>query len=185
MIALAVLAGAYLWYMAMVSRRNSALEALSGIDVQLTKRASLIPNVLKIARSFMNHERGLLNEIVELRNKVAAPYDPKDADAVAQHLDSAKQLSSRMGQFMLTVENYPELKSNETMVMAQKTYNEVELQIAAARRFYNSAVNSLNTSIQTFPGNLIASLANIEEMPFYEADAAHLQPVDADAYLPA
>ena len=81
------------------------------------------------------------------------------------------------------VEAYPDLKSDASMLQAQKTYNEVEEQIAAARRFYNSAVNNLNNSVQIFPGSVIANMINISEMPFYETDEASKAPVDASDFL--
>lgn len=182
-VSLIILGGAYAWYVSIVGRRNTALEALSGIDVQLKKRSNLIPNILKIAQKFMDHEKALLNEITELRTKSAEAYDPKDAGAVADHLATAEKLSSRMGQLMISVEDYPDLKSDATMVQAQQTYNEVEAGIAASRRFYNSAVSQLNNSVQIFPGNILAGMAGVTEMPFYEADEAARAPVNADDYL--
>jgi len=118
-----------------------------------------------------------------LRTQAAASYDPKDAVAVKQHLDSVKALETSMGQFMVQVEAYPALKSDEPMLQAQRSYNEVEAQIAAARRFYNSAVNALNTSIQIFPGNILASMAGVDIMPFYEAESEAKQSVNAKDYL--
>ncbi len=173
----------YGWYATIISRRNTALEALSGIDVQLKKRSDLIPNIVTIAQKFMDHERGLFHEITELRTKATASYDRTAPDAVKEHLDVADQLAGRMRQLMIAVENYPTLKSDATMLQAQQTYNEVELQIAAARRFYNSAVNSLNTSVQIFPGNLLADTAGVSAMPSYETEEASRAPVLASAML--
>ncbi len=173
----------YLWYVSIVGKRNKAKEALSGIDVQLKKRSNLIPNILKIAQKFMEHEQSLLSEITELRSQATQRYDELDKTAVQQHFAAAEQLASKMGQLMIAVEDYPDLKSDQTMLQAQQTYNEVEAQIAAARRFYNSAVTELNNSIEIFPGNLIARLVGAKPMPFYEADAAARAPVDAGDFL--
>jgi len=173
----------YFWYASIIGKRNKAKEALSGIDVQLKKRSNLIPNVLKIASKFMGHERSLLNEITELRAGSDKNYDQGDTEAVRQHLAAAEQLTGKMGQLMITVEAYPDLKSDQTMIQAMQSYNEVEAQIAAARRFYNSAVTSLNSSVQIFPGNIIAGIAGVTEMPFYEAEEASRAQVDADDYL--
>lgn len=178
-----VLGVAYGWYASIIGRRNQALSALAGIDVQLNQRSELIPNILKIARRFLEHERDLQREITQLRQQMTQAYDPKDPAQVADHLKAAGQLSDRMGQLMVQVENYPELKSDATMVQAQQTYNEVEAQIAAARRFYNSAVAQLNNSVQIFPGSVLAGMAGVKEMPFYEAEAAARAPVNADQYL--
>ncbi|MGE0755266.1 MAG: LemA family protein [Alphaproteobacteria bacterium] len=173
----------YFWYAGIISKRNRANEALSGVDVQLKKRSSLIPNILKIAQKFMEHEKSLLTEITELRSRMESDYSPGDKESVQRHLAAAEQLDGKMGQLMVAVEDYPDLKSDATMVQAMQSYNEVEAQIAAARRFYNSAVTSLNNAVQIFPGNLIARMAGVAEMPFYEVDEASRAPVDADDYL--
>lgn len=173
----------YIWYAGIISKRNSAREALSSIDVQLQKRGELIPNILKIAKKFMDHEKQLLTEITELRTKMTQSYDKTDKQAVKEHLSIAESLSSKMGSLMVQVENYPELKSDQTMVTAMQSYNEVEAQIAAARRFYNSSVTALNNSVEIFPGNIIAGIANVESMPFYEAPEESLAPVNADDIL--
>jgi LemA protein len=98
-------------------------------------------------------------------------------------LIASEELSQKMGSLMLRAESYPELKSSENMLHAQRSYNEVEAQIAAARRFYNSAVASLRNSIEIFPGNLVAALAGVKTMPLYEADEASKAAVDASKFL--
>lgn len=173
----------YLRYVSLIKKRNASREALSGIDVQLKKRANLVPNILKIAKKFMEHEQSLLTELTELRTQVTAGYDNNDPQAIKQHLAKAEQLNTKMGQLMVNVENYPELKSDNTMLQAMQTYNEVEEHISAARRFYNAAVSELNTAVEVFPGSIIASMANVKVMPFYEADEASKAPVDAADYL--
>ena len=173
----------YFWYVGIISKRNQAKEALSTIDVQLQKRGELIPNILQIAQRFMEHEKQLLTEITELRSAFHKEYDRADQQAVSEHLAVAQQLSSKMGKLMVQVENYPELKSDATMMTAMQSYNEVEAQIAAARRFYNSAVTALNNSVEIFPGSVIARMANVQPLPFYEAPAESLAPVNAGDYL--
>ena len=158
----------YVLYAGTIKRRNKALEALSGIDVQLKKRSNLIPNILTIAQKFMDHEKSLLTEITALRSQVDQDYDQAQGDAVREHLAAAEKLSGSMGKLMVQGENYPDLKSDETMVQAQRTYSEVEAQIAAARRFYNTAVRELNNAVQIFPSSVIARMFNIGEMPYYE-----------------
>ncbi|MGI2100412.1 LemA family protein [Shewanella oncorhynchi] len=173
----------YLWYVSLVKKRNTALEALSGIDVQLTKRTDLVPNILKIAKRFMEHEKSLLTEITELRTQLSHNYNKADPSAVKEHLVQAERLNDKMSTLMVNVENYPELKSDNTMLQAMQTYNEVEAHISAARRFYNSAVSELNTAVEIFPGSIIASMASIKVMPFYEVSEAAKAPVDAAEYL--
>lgn len=182
-IALGLLVLGYFWYTILVSRRNKAREALSGIDVHYNMRFDLIPNILKIAQKFMDHERGLLEEITTLRTQVQKGYDKTDTAAVKDHLGAVKNLEGKMNSLMISVENYPELKSDQTMMQAMQTYSEVEAQIAAARRFYNAAVTSLNNAVQIFPGSLIATLAKVEEMPLFEGAKGIEAPINADSYL--
>lgn len=131
----------------------------------------------------MEHETSLFRDITKLRTQALNQYDKNNPEDVQGHLQNAASLSSKMGQFMMNVENYPDLKSNQNMLQAQETYNEVEGQIAAARRFYNSAVEALNTSTQIFPGSVIASMANCKDMPFYKADEEAKEPINANDYL--
>jgi LemA protein len=173
----------YSWYTKIISRKNTAKEALSGIDVQLQKRSNLIPNILKIASKFMQHEKDLIERVTELRTEVSKGYNQNDINSVKSHLEKVGSLDSGMGKLMISVENYPDLKSDATMIQAQKTYNEVEEQIAAARRFYNSAVSVLNNSIEIFPGNIIAGFAKVSVMPFYKTDEILKSPIDANDFL--
>lgn len=182
-ILLGIAAVAYFWYASIVTRRNKVQEALSDIDVQLTKRHDLIPNILKIAERFMEHEKSLMTDITALRNQAQAAGGAKDASGVDAQLKLESQLQMRMGQFFALAENYPQLKSDGPMMQAQASYNEVEEHIAAARRFYNAAVEQLNNAIQVFPGSAFAGMAGISAYPFYQADEGSKAPVDADAYL--
>ncbi|MEM9555924.1 MAG: LemA family protein [Acidobacteriota bacterium] len=178
-----VLLGGYVWYAKIIGKRNRAQEALASIDVQLRKRHDLVPNLLKIARRFMEHEKDLLEEITRVRARAVELEGARDAAAAAEKFAVEEQLAAGLGKLMVQMEAYPELRSVEPMTQAQQSFAEVEGNIAAARRFYNSAVTDLRNAIQIFPGNLIAGLVGVREMPFYEAEEIARQPVDADAYL--
>jgi LemA protein len=183
-IVVAVVVIGYGWYVSLIARRNQAREALSSIDVQLRKRHDLIPNVLKLARKFMSHEKELLDSLTALRSQAQASYRVDVPDDVAKHLAAEGALQTGLARLFAVAEDYPELRSSETIITAQQTYTEVEGHIAASRRFYNSAVTRLNNTIQIFPGSLIAGWANVRAMPFFELeDAAIREPVDADQYL--
>jgi LemA protein len=174
----------YSWYVALIRRRNQAQEALSSVDVQLRKRHDLVPNVLQLARRFMEHEKELLESVTALRNQAQAPYNKADADDVAKHLNAERGLQGAMRQLFAVSESYPELRSAETIQEAQKTYRDVESNIAAARRFYNAAVTRLNTATQIFPGSLIAGAVMIKPMPFFELDdEAARAPIAATDHL--
>ena len=180
-IGILLLAALYGIYVGLIKKRNKVKEAMSGIDVQLNKRYSLIPNILTIANKFMEHERGLMEEITALRAKASGIRS--DANTISEKINLDNQIASKMGQLMVNVENYPQLKSDQTMIQAMQTYSEVEEHIAAARRFYNSAVNDLNNAVEIFPSSLIAGMCGISAYPFFEAAEAARQEVNASAYF--
>jgi len=174
----------YGWYVALISRRNKAREALASVDVHLQKRFDLLPNVLKLAQKFMAHETGLMERLTQLRTEVGRDYQRGDRAAVEQHLAAAKELEAGMARLFAVAENYPELRSSDTIVEAQRSFTEVESQLAAARRFYNAAVNSLNNAVEIFPGSIIAGWARVETLPFYEVENPQARKaIDVDDYL--
>jgi LemA protein len=173
----------YLLYAGLIKKRNAALEALSSVDVQLKMRHDLIPNILTIAKKYMEHERALIENVTALRARAEAPYDKADSAAVQEHFAASGQLASQMGKLQVTMENYPTLKADVNMGEAQRSYNEVEARIAAARRAYNASVTVLNNAVQIFPSSAIASLINIQAMPFFETDEASKAPVNAAEIL--
>jgi len=171
----------YPMYVRLIQLKNKTKEAMSGIDVQLKKRYDLIPNILTIAQKYMEHERGLFDEITRLR--AAAAGIKSDANTIGEKINLDNQIASKMGQLMVNVENYPQLKADGTMMQAMQTYSEVEEHIAAARRFYNSAVNELNNAVEIFPSSLIAGMIGISSYPFFETDEQSRQSVSASDYL--
>ncbi|MBQ7303516.1 MAG: LemA family protein [Alphaproteobacteria bacterium] len=171
----------YLLYVSLIKKRNKVKEAMAGIDVQLKKRYDLIPNLLNMAQKFMEHEKELMTEIVRLRTeamKKSFDGEPKEM----MELDNL--IDSKLKDFWLTVENYPDLKSNQTMVQAMQSFNEVEEHIAAARRFYNASVNELKNAVEIFPGNLVAAIVGVKaNMPFFEAESAAKVRIDANEFF--
>lgn len=178
-IALIIAVVLYNTYCRVIRAKNNVMESLSGIDVQLKKRHDLIPNILTIAKRFMEHEKELFEKVTELRTQaMKAPLGSK-AKFVAED-----KLDSTLGQLMVSVENYPELKSDQTMVQAMKTYNEVEEHISAARRFYNSALTEVRNTTQIFPGTLFANLAaDVLNYSYFETDETSRQAINASDYL--
>lgn len=179
-----LLAGGYVWYASLITRRNEVREAMGSVDVQLRQRFDLLPNVVALAQKFMTHEKALLGELTALRTQVQAPYTKDDPVAAGAHLEASRKLEAGMARLFAVAENYPELRSAETITAAQHAFEEVEGNIAAARRFYNSAVTRLNNAVEIFPGSVIARLANVQPFPFYEVeDAAVRQPVDVNKLM--
>ena len=112
----------YFLYARIIRNKNNVLEALAGIDVQLKNRSNLIPNILTIAKKFMTHEKNLLENVTKLRTKESEGYDQTDPTSIKEHISAASALGSELGKMMISVEAYPDLKSNETMVKAQLIY---------------------------------------------------------------
>lgn len=181
-IILAVLiVGCYIIYAGLIQKKNKVQEAFAAIDVQLKKRYDLIPNILTIAQKYMEHERGLIEEVTKLRTEVMSinsSYENIDRKIA---LDG--QLSQKMGQIAVAVENYPQLKADQTMMVAMQTYNEVEEHIAAARRFYNSAANELKNAVEIFPSSLFARMMNIKSVDFFKANEKERQAINAADFL--
>ena len=174
---------AYMLYARVIRLRNRTLEALSSIDVQLKKRHDLVPNILKIAKKFMDHEEAVLSKVTQMRSISSSDYDKSNPEEVAQHLEANKQLQSAMMNFFAVAENYPDLKSQETMIRAQETYEEVEGHISAARRFYNSSTTDLKNAVEIFPSSVFANMLGIRAMPYFEMDEIERKPVDASEFL--
>jgi LemA protein len=174
----------YVWYGVIVTRRNKVGETLGGIDAQLQQRHDLIPNVLAIARRFLDHERTLLDEITQLRAQALPRLGERDFAKVGEKFQVEASLGADINRLFAIAENYPELTSSGPMIEAQRAYSEVEANISAARRFYNSAVRELRNAVEIFPGGLLASTAGVGTLPpFYEAQEASRAPVKASDHL--
>lgn len=171
----------YGMYVSVMQARNKTQEAFSSIDVQLKKRYDLIPNILTTAKKFMEHERGLMEEIVNLRSKAMGVSNDLSESERKFALD--KEINAKFGQFMVAVENYPQLKSDATMVQAMNAMQDAEEHIAAARRFYNSAVLELNNKTDIFPTSIIAAMCGVRRMAFFEAEEVARQSIKASDYL--
>jgi len=172
----------YMVYVQLIQKKNKVQEALASIDVQLKKRHDLIPNILAIAVKFMEHERSLIEDVTKLRTE--ALNMKSDFSNMEDKIKLENELQSKMGQLIVSAENYPTLKSNETMVQAMETFAEVEAEIAAARRFYNAAVLDLNNAVEIYPSSDFAKTMNITALPFFnDIVESEKAPIDAAAYF--
>lgn len=168
-------------YVSLIKKKNRLKESASGIDVQLKKRYDMIPNLLTMAAKYMEHEKSMMEEIARLRSE--AMNVKFDTDPLKK-IELDNLLSGRMNDFKLTAENYPDMKSNESMNVAMQSLNEVEEHIAAARRFYNSNVADLKNAVEIFPSSLVAKLIGIkDEMPFFEVEEAAKQKINAGEFF--
>ena len=183
-VGLGLMAVLYLWYVAIVTRRNRVGEALGGIDAQLTQRHDLIPNMLAVARRFMAHEHDLITQITALRSRGAAAVGTTNPDRLSAKFDTEERLGADLRRLLAVAESYPALQSQGPMLEAQRALLETETNIAAARRSYNAAVADLRNAVQVFPGPLLAALAGAgTQPPFYESAPGARLPVDASALL--
>jgi LemA protein len=154
-------------YNSLVSNRNMVAEGWSGIDVQLKRRADLIPNLIETVKGYATHEDKLFRDIAELRAKSIAGGTVADQSAVGQAMSAA------LGRLFAIAEAYPELKADANFRDLQDKLSGIEDEIQLARRYYNGAVRNFNTLIQSFPSNLVANSFSFSTAEFFEiGDAA-------------
>jgi LemA protein len=155
-------------YNSLVQTGQMTNEAWSGIDVQLKRRAELIPNLVESVKGYAAHERELLQRVTELRN--AAQALPS-AD-VERRAEIEGALSVAVKRIMALAEAYPDLKASENFLELQRELSKLEDEIQMARRYYNGSVRNLNTLVESFPSNLVAGAFRFEQRKFFELSDA-------------
>ena len=148
-------------YNRLVTARNGYKNAFAQIDVQLTRRYDLIPNLVETAKGYLAHERGTLEAVIAARNSAFsglknAAAKPGDAAAIGQLASADTALGGALGKLMAVVESYPDLKANQTMAQLMEELTSTENRVAFARQAYNDAVLGFNNACEVFPGNLVA-----------------------------
>lgn len=151
-------------YNALVVLRNQVKNAWSQIDVQLKRRHDLIPNLIETARGYMAHERGTLESVTNARSQAM------NAASVGDKAKAEGVLSGAISKFLLTVENYPDLKANQNFLALQEELSSTENKIAFARQNYNDQVLFYNNKIQMFPSNVVAGSFGFLAEQFFELD---------------
>jgi LemA protein len=151
-------------YNALVKARTMVEEGWSGIDVQLKRRANLIPNLVETVKGYLTHEKTLLSDITELRSQSLASSD------ISQKAIIESRLSRSIAGIFAVAENYPELKANQNFKHLQEQLADIEDQVQMARRYYNGTVRNLNIKIDAFPSNMVAGLFHFTKAPFFEID---------------
>ena len=150
-----------------------AQEALGGIDVQLTRRADLIPNLVETVKGYATHERSVLDEVTKARTSVQAAAR---TSSVADRAAAAGQLDRALVDVMAVAESYPDLKASANFVDLQRQLGDTENQLAFARQYYNDAVSQLNGTAVTIPYLWLIGMAVVKQREFYQADETHLTP---------
>ncbi|GAA3061977.1 LemA family protein [Rhizobium viscosum] len=151
-------------YNGLVRSRQMAEEAWSGIDVQLKRRADLIPNLIETVKGYAAHEKSTLEEVVELRNKAQAV----PAGDVAGRAQVEGLLGQALGRVMALAEAYPDLKANQNFSELQASLETMESEIQMARRYYNGAARDLNVKVESFPSNLVAGQFGFSKREYFE-----------------
>lgn len=147
-------------YNSIISKKNKIKQAESGIDVYLTQRFDLIPNLVQCVKAYMEFEKETLREISKERELYMQNRNLRDGE----------KLNEKCNMIISAAENYPRLKGNEQFLNLQKNLSRIENLLQAARRVYNSEVNTYNNCIQKFPGNIIASFFNFKEEQYFQAE---------------
>ncbi len=150
-------------YNGLVTARNAYKNAFAQIDVQLTRRYDLIPNLVETAKGYMKHERETLEAVIQARNSAvsglsAAKANPGDAAAMQQLSGADNALTATLGRLFALSEAYPDLKANQNMMQLSEELTSTENRVAFARQAYNDAVMGYNNRREMFPGSVVANL---------------------------
>jgi LemA protein len=172
-IVLAVIVVVVLWaitvYNGLVAMRQRVNQSFADIDVQLKQRHDLIPNLVETVKGYATHERGTLEAVVQARNAAIA------APGLEQKVAAENMLTGALRQLFALSEAYPNLKANENFQQLQAELTDIENKLAAARRFFNNAVQEYNTGIQQFPAALFASIFGFHPQTFFDLGESRAQ----------
>ena len=159
----AALAGYFIYaYNALIKKRNFVAEGWSGIDVQLRRRADLVPNLVETVKGYAAHEDRLFRDLSELRARSISGGSVNEQSSVGQAMSAA------LGRLFAIAEAYPELKADANFRDLQDKLAGIEDEIQLSRRYYNGAVRNLNTMIESFPSNLVANAFRFTKAEFFE-----------------
>ncbi len=165
-------------YNRLVTARNGAKNAFAQIDVQLTRRHDLVPNLVEVAKGYLQHERATLEAVIQARNQAvsglkAAAANPAGPGAMATLAGAENQLTGALGRLFALAEAYPDLKANQTMMQLAEELTSTENKVAFARQAFNDAVMGYNNTREVFPNNFVAANFDFTPMQLLElADPA-------------
>ncbi len=167
-------------YNSLVKRRNEFKNAFSQIDVQLQRRYELIPNLVETARAYMEHESETLIGVTEARNtaekkREAAAANPQDSSLVNALAQAEAKLGSAMGGFSMVMENYPEIKADQSMRDLHDELTTTENRVGFARQAYSDAVMRYNTAREEFPSNIVAGTFNFAAADLFEIESQEMR----------
>ena len=152
-------------YNKLVNSRNKVKDQWAQIDVQLKRRADLIPNLVETVKGYAKHEKNTLAEVIEARNKFVS------AGSINEEIEANNQLTGALNKLFALSESYPELKANQNFISLQNDLKDTEDKISYARQFYNDTVLKYKNKLDVFPSNLVAGIFGFKPEPFFEASA--------------
>lgn len=157
-----------LWYIStyntLIKLRNRKDDQWSQIDVQLKRRADLIPNLVETVKGYAKHEKDTLEGVIAARNSFASATSRED------EMEKAGELTQAIGRLFAVAESYPELKANQNFLSLQNDLKDCEDKISTMRQFYNDTVLTYNNKIETVPSNIVASMAKFEKGTFFQVE---------------
>ena len=181
---LGIIAAIVFWiigiYNRLVNERNRVRNAFAQIDVQLTRRHDLIPNLVEAVKGYMKHERETLEAVIQARNTSvsnldAAKADPANAEAMKKLGASEGALGSALGRLFALSEAYPDLKANQNMMQFQEELGTTENKVAFSRQAFNDSVLTYNNSAENFPNSIIAGFFSFELASFLEIESEEMR----------
>lgn len=163
-------------YNSLINLRNRVKNAFAQIDVQLTRRHDLIPNLVEAVKGYMKHERETLDAVISARNSAVsnldtAKQDPSNAEAIKKLGASEGALGSALGRLFALSEAYPDLKANQNMLQFQEELGSTENKVAFSRQAFNDAVLSYNNKAENFPNSIIAGMFSFALASFLEIES--------------
>lgn len=162
----------------LVRKRNETDNAFAGVEVQLKMRYDLIPNLVAAVKGYMKHEQGILQTLTELRTQAVSPNLTVEKKVAVDN-----DISSALRNVLISVENYPDLKAGQEFSLLQRSLNEVESQISAARRAFNAATTNYNNAVLQFPSNVVAALFHFKSRTLFQTPELERQNLNVGALL--
>jgi LemA protein len=174
-------------YNSLVNLRNRVKNAFAQIDVQLTRRYDLIPNLVEAVKGYMKHERETLEAVIRARNAAvssldAAKIDPSNPEAIKKLGAAEGLLGGALGRLFALSEAYPDLKANQNMMQLQEELASTENKVAFARQAFNDAVLAYNNAAENFPNNVVAGMFRFESASFLDIDSEQKREVPEVAF---
>lgn len=151
-------------YNKLVNAKNKVANQFSQVDIQLKRRADLIPNLVETVKGYTKHEEGTLTAVIEARNKAVS------AGTVNEKIAANNELTGALNKLFALTEAYPELKANENFLSLQNDLKETEDKITYARQFYNDSAMGFNNLVEMFPSNIVANIFGFKKYEYFKID---------------